>query len=178
MTVANTMTPLNHTSDAGFVAWITEFSANLRAVGLIPTSDTGQIVLASALRPGLGGVAGYEIYRMNDTLQSTAPIFIKFEYGTCPNGSTQAAIWITAGTGSNGAGGITNIFDGRQLFSDNDSLYSFTAPYPSFWTCGEGYFAFGWKSGINSGGGEGRAGALLADDRRGDEVGRQPGHRR
>lgn len=96
----------DHSSDAGFRAWGSDFAAKLALVGLVQTADTGQINWGTVTRPGTNTDAGYEIWRFNDTQQGTAPIYIRFGYGTGTS-ATRGRIRITVGTGTNGAGTIT-----------------------------------------------------------------------
>lgn len=109
MTTSSTNTTIANTSTATFDAWINEIYTNLVTnCGLTQTADTGQ--LANPTTVALPGTtqtsAGYYIFRFNDTLQATSPIFIKLEFGT-GNTTTGPAMWITVGTGSNGSGTIT-----------------------------------------------------------------------
>ncbi|MER3499770.1 MAG: hypothetical protein C4308_14680, partial [Chitinophagaceae bacterium] len=99
----------NPITDAEFRA-AAQFLANtLEAGGIIKTADTGQINLATATFPTANDtVAGYEIRRFSDSLQSSAPIFLKFEYGR-GFAVYEMALFLTIGTGSSGAGNITNI---------------------------------------------------------------------
>lgn len=106
MTTNYTAATMDQSTDAAFRAWGAAFNAMLAAAGLVQTSDTGQINWTTVTRPGTGpNAAGYEIWRFNDALQSTAPIYIKIEYG-CGTNSTIPAMWITVGTSTNGAGTI------------------------------------------------------------------------
>lgn len=94
-------------TDALFRAWGSAISAAIAALGFVQTADTGQINWATVAHPVAGSTAaGYEIWRFNDALQSSAPIFFKLEYGT-GNGVPVPAMWYTVGTGSDGAGTIT-----------------------------------------------------------------------
>jgi len=97
---------LNHSNDAGFRAWGSELSSKLAAVGLVQTSDSGQINWASVSRAGVNSDAGYEVWRMDDTLQATAPVFIKLLYGTSGL-STTPRLRVQVGTGSDGSGNLT-----------------------------------------------------------------------
>ncbi len=111
MTTASTNTTFDHTTDAGFRAWVNELMTTLiTTLGLTQTADTGQLPfpLTSTVRPGTTTAAGYYILRFNDTLQSTTPIFIKVEPGT-GSSATQPALWVTVGTGSNGSGTLTGL---------------------------------------------------------------------
>lgn len=70
-------------------------------------TGTGTVSAVSAY-PSTSPYYYYEIWRMNDSLQETAPVFLKFGYGgnSANNGSPQLALWI--GTGSNGSGSLVN----------------------------------------------------------------------
>lgn len=97
---------IDHQNDAGFRAWGHDFSTRLAAIGLAQTADTGQIDWATVTRPATNTTAGYEIWRFDDTQQSDAPIYLKFEYGT-NNASTRPRILVSIGTGSDGSGNLT-----------------------------------------------------------------------
>jgi hypothetical protein len=58
-------------------------------------------------------MAGYEIYRFSDTLQSTVPVFIKIEYWNTASGSTYLGLYITVSTGTDGAGNMTGNVSNR-----------------------------------------------------------------
>ena len=111
------------TNDATFRAIGTVIGPAILAVNLIQTSDTGQINWTSVTKPTLANtVAGYEIFRFNDSLQSTSPIYIKIEYGIGNYTTTYFGFWITIGTGTNGSGTLTGNKSNRfQLAGNNDS---------------------------------------------------------
>lgn len=84
------------------------------------TTATGQIDWSHSLlqttyvNAGSNGVIGYEIYRFDDSLQASYPVFIKLEYGTGENtydSNTGSGfqIWMTVGKGQDDAGGITGV---------------------------------------------------------------------
>jgi hypothetical protein len=92
-------------------AWAQFFEDTLVAVGgWAVTADTGQ-TLPSALNGANTGneKRGYRVYRMTDPLQATYPVFMRIDYGGGTNVGNTPAIWVTIGTGSNGAGTITGI---------------------------------------------------------------------
>jgi hypothetical protein len=102
------------TTDAEFRNWGGGFAAALAAVGMVKTADTGQINWATVLKPASGNTQqGYEIWRFNDTLQATAPIFLRVGYGA---GATVAvpSLFLTVGKGSDGAGTITGQMQAGQ----------------------------------------------------------------
>jgi len=97
--------PLN-TTDADFRQWGSAISAAMAAIGLTQASDTGQINWATVTHPAINTLGGYEIWRFNDSAQSTRPIYIRIEYRTGSVIDRPANSW-TVGTGTNGAGTIT-----------------------------------------------------------------------
>lgn len=134
---------LDHSTDANFRLWGLEVNAGLAAVGLTQTSDTGQINWSTVTRSAVGVAAGYEIWQFTDSLQSTAPIVFKLEYGTGGAATTQPAAWITIGTGSNGSGTINNILTARQICTAASAPISATTNYISKFVFNPTYGFFG-----------------------------------
>jgi hypothetical protein len=78
---------------------------------------TGTRLAPAAIRPTAANTsAGFEVWRMADGLQSTAPAFLRVEYGTgaSPN---FPSLWLTLGTTTDGAGTLTGVAvsERRQL---------------------------------------------------------------
>lgn len=113
-TTTTTMTPYNNT-DALFRQWCQHIHDTL-ALGWVNTSDTGQINLTTVTKPTVANEKkGYEIWRMDDSLQATYPCYIRLDYGSGSLAST-LGVWLTLGTGSDGAGNITGkLFDGGSI---------------------------------------------------------------
>lgn len=110
-----TIHPTNAT-DAEFRAWA-QFIHDTFNLAWVQTSDTGQINLTTVTAPGAPNTSqGYEIWRMNDSLQGTFPIFVKVEYGSGAAALTPA-IFLTIGKGSDGSGTITTIRFARTRLS-------------------------------------------------------------
>lgn len=107
MTTSNFSTRVRHDSDALFREWAQEVHDKLIAIGLQQTADTGQANLATMTRPAAGALTLYEIFTFNDSLQATAPIFLKVCYSTSSGGASAPAWFIGIGTGSDGAGNLT-----------------------------------------------------------------------
>lgn len=100
--------PGNFTVDADFRSWGGGLSAQFAAIGLVKTSDTGQIDWSTVLKPtGSLQQRGYEIWRFNDALQATKPVFIRIDFGSASSLPTAPGLWVTVGTGTNGAGTLT-----------------------------------------------------------------------
>lgn len=93
-------------NDADFRAWGSGLAAQFAAMGLVKTADTGQIDWTTALRPATNGFAGYEMWRFNDALQTTKPVFVKVEYGI-GGGADRPGLRVQVATGTNGAGVLT-----------------------------------------------------------------------
>ena len=109
MTYVKTTPPGLHTTDAEFRVWATALHDALIAAGLVQTTDTGQVDLTTAVKPGTSAYAGYRVYRFADTLQATAAVFVKIEFGTGTT-ATHAAIRVQVGTATNGAGTLAGRF--------------------------------------------------------------------
>lgn len=100
------------TSDAAFRVWSKAISDTL-ALGWTMTSDTGQINFATVTKPGVvSTAAGYNMFRMSDSLQATVPCFLKIEYG-CGNSTTYPACWVTVGSATDGAGNLSGRVSSR-----------------------------------------------------------------
>lgn len=96
----------SNSTDALFRLWINEIHNALIAFGWIRTADTGQIDFATVTRPtAINTMQGYALYRMDDALQATCPVFIKLQFGTGastdrPTFKVQVAIGGTDGAGT------------------------------------------------------------------------------
>lgn len=98
-----------NTTDAAFRAWCQFISDSLAAAGWVQTADTGQINLTTVLAPTAASQnRGYQIWRMADALQATAPVYKKIEYATSVAGNVPG-VQVSFGTGSNGSGTLTTI---------------------------------------------------------------------
>jgi hypothetical protein len=120
-------------SNAAIRSWAGEISATFTAGGWVQTSDTGQTA-SSALTgsPGVNTSSGYQIWRMADSLQTGAStVFLKLEYGEGASTSSPS-IWITLGTGSDGAGNITGAILARtQITAGSGTSSSSITTYGS-----------------------------------------------
>jgi hypothetical protein len=93
-------------TDADFRAWGSGIAAQIAAMGLVQTADTGQINWTTVLRPAINTSAGYEMWRFADSLQVTKPVFIRMEYGIAAVADRPRLI-VRVGTGTDGAGTLT-----------------------------------------------------------------------
>lgn len=109
------------TSDATFRLWGSGISSKLNSMGVVQTGDTGQINWTTVTRPiATNTSAGYEIWRFADTLQSSVPVYIRIEYGSAASTSIPG-LWITIGSGSDGAGNLTGRVNVRNQITINTS---------------------------------------------------------
>lgn len=109
-----------NTTDGEFRAWGSAISAGLAAVGMVKVAATGTIDWATVVRgtaTTAGTAWGFEVWRFDDALQATHPVFIKIEYGGS-NSSTAVqsvpAIWVTVSRGVDGSGTPTNVLAPRR----------------------------------------------------------------
>lgn len=72
-------------TDAHFREWASKISGQLAAMGLVKQTVTGEINLTTVTRPNPSGgaeeVKGFQIWKLDDSLQATYPVVIKIEYG-------------------------------------------------------------------------------------------------
>lgn len=146
MTTQSWSTVIDHTGDAGFRAWVAEFIAKLIAAGLVQTADTGQINTATVTRPGTSTDGGYAIFRMNDTQQGTAPVFLRFNFGT--NTSANAPrIQLQTGTSSNGSGTLGGTTTSALSICSTAVPISTVTAFQSYACVNEGFVGLVFKAG-------------------------------
>lgn len=99
---------LYFTNDVSFRAFGSGLSAQLSSM-LTKVSTTSDIDWLAVTKPTTNQYAPtFEVYRFNDTAQSTHPLFFKFEYGVGGNNDAPA-LRLTIGKGCDGAGVISDI---------------------------------------------------------------------
>lgn len=89
---------------ANFKAWGQGINTALSTLGWVQTADTGQVNWSTVSSVPSNAYV-YEIWHSTDPLEGTLPMFLRIDYGYS---STLVGLKFTAGTGSNGAGTITN----------------------------------------------------------------------
>jgi hypothetical protein len=147
MTTVNWSTVIDHTSDAGFRAWGSEFNAKLTAAGLVNTADTGQINWTTVTRPGTSTNGGFEIWKLNDSLFGTAPVYFRFDYGT-NTGANTPRIQVTMGTATNNSGTLSGTASiAAFTATQNTAPASTVVAYQSYICVKEGFFGLIWKVG-------------------------------
>ena len=154
MATSLTNSIVDNTSDAGFRVWGLEFHNQLLACGLTQTADTGQINWATVVRAVAGLYAGSEVWRFNDTLQSTTPIFLIFSFGS--GGGSQSAPLIrlivcgsTNGASSPAAFNNVGCICGMNSYSAiPNSAITYLSRF--VYNATMGFFGFVWKIGANT----------------------------
>lgn len=120
-------------NDADFRAWGSGLAAQFAAVGLIKTADTGQIDWATVTRPvAVMTNAGYEIWRFNDALQATKPVFIRIDYGTGLAALDRPRLGMRVGTATDGAGNLAGQLNTAGLLALPGGSKAVGALLPSF----------------------------------------------
>lgn len=105
VTFSKTIQPSNSTN-AHMRSWIEFIDRTLTDGGWVNTADTGQTAVASFTTPGgANTAAGYRIYRMDDDLHATHPVYMRLDFGSAGT-ANHIGIWITLGPATNGAGVI------------------------------------------------------------------------
>jgi hypothetical protein len=142
MTTAAWSTVLDQTSDAGFRNYGSELNGKFSGVGMVQTTDTGQINWTTATRPAvINTAAGYEIWKL-----SSGNLYFKVEYGTGGTQPTIPSLWITVGTGSNGSGTLTGQLSTRtQCGLTTSAIISTSTNYQSYLCATANYFGLSWK---------------------------------
>lgn len=104
-----------------FRAWGSAVSTALGQM-LTRVTQTGEIDWVTVTAPVAANTfQGFEVYRLNDSLQSTAPLFFKFEYGS-HSATVSSAIRLTIGKGVDGSGVITSVLQSAvNVFAGNAS---------------------------------------------------------
>lgn len=123
--------PAFFNTDGDFRQWGSEISARLGSGGLVKTADTGQIDWTTVPKPVVNNTfAGYEIWRFDDALQATVPIFIRIRYGVA-GAVNRPQITISIASGTDGAGNLTGPVTTAQNTGANASKTA-GATLPSF----------------------------------------------
>lgn len=151
MTTATFSTVVDHSTDAAFRTWGLELNTQIAStVTMVQTADTGQVNWTTVTRAGVNAEAGYEIWKLNDALFGSAPVYFRIGYGT---GGTTATprLQITLGTGTNGAGTLTGTaLTTARTINANLAPTSTATAYASYACSTEGFFGLSWKGGTSN----------------------------
>ena len=139
--------PVSNASSAAMNLWIEEVCNALFTVcGVTQTADTGQIwspnTATGTLPSGANTSAGYVIGKFNDTLQATAAVFFRIDFGTA-TAVADPAMWITVGTGSNGSGTINGTTTVKAPITSSGGPTSTTTNWSSYYVYNATYGVLG-----------------------------------
>lgn len=96
----------SNSTDAHFRGWIGFIDTTLTNGGWVNTADTGQTAVASFTAPvAINTAQGYRVYRMDDALQATRPVYMRLDFGSA-GAVNNIGIWITLGPSTDGAGAV------------------------------------------------------------------------
>lgn len=144
-------------TDAAWRTWGQAIHNALVALGtLVQTSDTGQANWTTATRPGNTSATVYEVWAFADTLQSTAPTYVRIAFG---NLSSQPVIYLRVGTGTNGAGTLTG-----NVSTEMGWLFTQTTTAQNHYLSGTTSRLTGWLE-ADSNNGAGSNGAIFTIER-------------
>lgn len=122
---------------AAIVSWGSRISSMFSGAGLVQSSDTGQINWGTASPTYLSGGTtqtnmGVEIWKFNDSLQATKPVYIRVEYWQVRTGGSSNYFYlnIAVGVGTNGASGLSGLNTGTAPISDRTDVSSSATAYP------------------------------------------------
>lgn len=123
----------DNSTDANFRAWGKAISDAFAALGLVKTADTGQIDWATVSKPaGASTMQGYEIWRFNDALQASSPIYFKIQYGSNTGSAANPCLKLVVGQSSDGAGTVTGTLSTENTFGSGGA--SSTTAYSCFFS--------------------------------------------
>lgn len=148
MTTASWSTRVRHSDDPTYQEWRDEFITKL---GLMTTlvADETNITPGAGSRPASNTEGGYAVYHLNDSLHGTAPIYLRFGFGTASNTSAPR-IQVTTGTSTNGSG----VLGGTALSSiasiNGNTAQTTDTARQSYMCCVAGFFGVSWKVGASA----------------------------
>jgi hypothetical protein len=143
-------TRIRHDSDAEYWFWRDELISKLALViaGGYLAADETNVTAGAGARPGANTEQSYAVYHLADSLHATAPIYIRFGFGTS-NGAQVPRIQVTVGTSTNGSGVL-----GGTALSTADKIHiaaggNQTSPTVrnSYACCVPGFLGLSWKQG-------------------------------
>lgn len=123
MTTANFSSTPSNASDTAFRAWALALH-NAIASLLTYVAQTGEIDFTTVLTPSAANQKrGFRIYRFNDSLQATHPVFIRIDYGS-GTAAADPSLWIQIGQAVDGSGNLSVPITGSLQVTDQVKAFS------------------------------------------------------
>lgn len=135
MTTGSRSAPWALSGDAAWRTWCDAIYNSLTDAGWVQTSDTGQrAVPAADSYPVASSTFTNWVFRLNDSQQSTCPVFMKVEVSR-GSGTANFMFRITIGTGTNGAGVIANPVINQAVHGTSSWAPTTSSPGITFISC-------------------------------------------
>jgi hypothetical protein len=117
--------------------WGSQITSGCIYAGLIDTNPVGRILWSEVTRSATANAYyGYDVFRFDDALQSTHPIFIKIDYYNRSNVTPR--IDVVVGTTHNGSGTVGGI--SRTMVLQHTTDASQSADRSLMFSAGDGWF--------------------------------------
>lgn len=152
MSTESWSTRIRHDSDAAYREWRDELIGKLNLLSPLLAAETN-ITPGAGARPGANTEQGYAVYRLNDALNATAPIFLRFGFGTATQ-VTGPRLQLTTGTSTNGSGvlGGTALSTASNIHPSNGGSGTTVDTARQSYACAaEGFFGLFFKHTANNG---------------------------
>jgi hypothetical protein len=151
MTTEAWSTRVRHDSDATYQEWRDEFitKLGLMVAGGGLAADETNITPGVGARPGTNTEGGYAVYHLDDPLHATAPIYIRFAFGT-HGAATNPRVQVTTGTSTNGSGVLGGTALSTIASMNGSSSQVTDTARASYMSCVDGFFGLSWKIGAGS----------------------------
>lgn len=111
----------SQSNNSSYRDWVLKMHHGLIAAGLVQTSDTGQFDFATAPLPAAYGYSAPLIYRFNDGLQATAPIYIRIRTGSGYYSNTPNFVF-AVGSGTDGSGNLNGVVSDEMRVSTGSTV--------------------------------------------------------
>ena len=115
MTTHTFMAAPSNASDESFRVWASGISAAIEAVGFVKIPYAGAVDWSTVAAPTVAHTyPAREVFRFDDALQASAPLFFAMEYG-CGSSTNGPGLRISVGKGVDGAGVLTGVLLGQVM---------------------------------------------------------------
>lgn len=125
----------SNSTDTLFREWVAFIIDGLVAGGWVQTADTGQIDTTTVTRPlAANTMQGYAVFRMDDDLQGTDPVFMRLDFGS-GSAANNPGMGVEIGTGTDGLGSISGSLQSLTMGASTAPRSSSSSASSSGTTC-------------------------------------------